>query len=94
MAELKDTISLMQSDDFKKRFVAEYYQTKIRYEKLKQLNTKRKAGVLTFEPKCSDDILRQQQSIMGQLLEILEVRAYIEDITLPNVELTNPDELF
>ena len=84
MMELKDTVALMQSDDFKDRFIAEYIQTKIRYEKLKAMNTKRLAGVLDFEPKCSIDILRKQQSIMGQLLEILEVRAYIEEIPLPS----------
>ena len=32
--ELKDTVALMESADFKDRFKAEYYQTKIRYEKL------------------------------------------------------------
>ena len=32
--ELKDTIDLMTSDDYKDRFKAEYYQTKIRYNKL------------------------------------------------------------
>ena len=28
--ELKDTVALMESDDYKDRFKAEYYQTKIR----------------------------------------------------------------
>lgn len=84
MMELKDTVALMLSDDYKDRFFAEYIQTKIRYEKLKAMNTKRLAGVLDFEPKCSIDILRKQQSIMGQLLEMLEVRAYIEEIPLPS----------
>ena len=30
--ELKDTVVLMESDNYKDRFKAEYYQTKIRYE--------------------------------------------------------------
>ena len=34
MMELKDTIQMMQSADYKERFKAEYYQTVIRYEKL------------------------------------------------------------
>ena len=38
--ELKDTIKLMESENYKERFKAEYYQTKIRYEKLKKLNNK------------------------------------------------------
>lgn len=32
--ELKDTIPQMTSEDYKERFKAEYYQTKIRYWKL------------------------------------------------------------
>lgn len=36
MMELKDTIKLMTSEDYKERFAAEYLQTKIRYEKTAQ----------------------------------------------------------
>lgn len=35
--ELKDTIELMNSTDYKERFRAEYYQTKIRYDKLDKM---------------------------------------------------------
>lgn len=35
--ELKDTIEMMQSADYKERFKAEYYQTKIRYDKLHKM---------------------------------------------------------
>lgn len=38
--ELNNTVELMNSSDYKDRFKAEYYQTKIRYEKLKKFNTK------------------------------------------------------
>ena len=38
--ELKDTIALMTSSDYKQRFIAEYWQTKIRYEKLKDFCNK------------------------------------------------------
>ena len=34
MNELKDTIELMNSSDYKDRFKAEYYQLKIRYTEL------------------------------------------------------------
>lgn len=47
--ELKDTVSLMNSADYKERFKAEYYQTKIRYEKLKAFNTKIEAAKATME---------------------------------------------
>lgn len=91
--ELKDTIKNMTSEDYKERFIAEYQQTKIRYEKLKAFNTIIEAARRTsYEvdckkiamPKhdCPDDILREQQSIMGQYLHILEVRAVIEGIEL------------
>ena len=36
--ELKDTVDLMISDDYKERFRAEYYQTKDRYNKLSETN--------------------------------------------------------
>ena len=38
--ELKDTVKGMMSDDYKERMATEYHQTKIRYEKLKKLNTR------------------------------------------------------
>ena len=41
--ELKDTIDLMQSDDYKERFKAEYYQAKIRYDKLDAMKVKYEA---------------------------------------------------
>lgn len=84
--ELKDTIELMNSTDYKERFKAEYYQLKIRYEKLKDFNTRIKAARLMGNepPKhdCPDDLLREQQSLMGNYLHILEVRAKIEGIAL------------
>lgn len=87
MKELRDTIQGMTSDDYKQRFIAEYEQTKIRYEKLKELNTKIEAhrrNVYTFEPKHDSpaDVLREQQASMGQYLHILELRAVLENIEL------------
>ena len=90
--EFKDTIEMMMSEDYKERFKAEYYQTKIRYERLKKFNTKIEAArtyndplkVVLKEPKhdCPYDMLRNQQAIMGEYLHILEVRAAIEGIDL------------
>ena len=37
ITSLADTYRLMQSDDYKERFLAEYYQTKIRYNKLHRM---------------------------------------------------------
>ena len=48
--ELKDTISLMLSDDFKVRGVAEYLQIKIRTEQNKTFIKNWKRGELKFTP--------------------------------------------
>ena len=45
-AELKDTVSLMCSDDYKERFKAEYAQVAVRYEKLKAMLDKWDIGCL------------------------------------------------
>jgi hypothetical protein len=88
---LSDTVKPMCSDDYKARFTAEYYQTKIRYEKLKAFNTKIEAArsvscstKVVEMPKhdCPDELLREQQRVMGNYLHILEVRAAIEGIEL------------
>lgn len=91
--ELKHTVELMNSEGYQDRFVAEYLQTKIRYEKLKAFNNKLEAAERTqYTDKkvempvhdCPLDLLREQQSIMGQYLHLLEVRAVIEGIDLDN----------
>jgi hypothetical protein len=80
--ELKDTIEMMQSEDFKERFKAEYWQLKIRYEKLRKTCIKLEAGTLNFEPKCPEHVLRDQAEIMGNYLNVLELRAEYEGIDL------------
>lgn len=80
--ELKDTIEMMNSPDYKERFKAEYWQTKIRYEKLHKMTVKYEAGTLNFTPSCSLELLLHQKSMMGQYLHDLEVRAEIEGIEL------------
>ena len=80
--QLKDTIALMQSDDHKERFIAEYWQTKIRYEKLHAMTIKYEAGTLDFTPSCSLELLNEQKRCMGGYLHALEVRAEVEGIEL------------
>lgn len=80
--ELKDTIELMTSSDYKDRFKAEYYQTKIRYDKLHKMVIKYEADTLEFEPQTPICILRNQKRAMGEYLHDLEVRAEIEGISL------------
>ena len=82
MKELKDTIELMNSEDYKERFKAEYWQTKIRYDKLHKLIIKMEAGTCDFTPSCSLEIHKEQAKYMGMYLYILEVRAEYEGIDL------------
>lgn len=80
--ELKDTIEMMNSNDFKERFKAEYNQVKIRYEKLDEMTVKYEAGTLPFTPNCSLDILKEQKKHMGNYIRCLKIRAEIENIEL------------
>ena len=83
---LGDTAHLMKSSDYKERFIAEYLQTKIRYEKLKSFCNEIEAAQLMFKPEPDHDcplcILKEQQKVMGEYLHLLEVRAVIENINL------------
>lgn len=80
--ELKDTIDLMNSADYRERFKAEYYQTRIRYDKLHKMIVKKEAEILDFTPSVSLEILKEQAKYMGMYLHVLEVRAEIEKIEL------------
>ena len=79
---LADTIALMQSNDYKERFKAEYYQLKIRYDKLRAMVEAMDAGTLDFEPTCSRDIYVTQLSYMQRYMMTLECRAEEEKIIL------------
>lgn len=80
--ELKDTVDLMNSEDYKDRFKAEYYQTKIRYDALHKMLTKMDAGTLDFTPSTPRLTLIAQQRHMNEYLNDLEVRAEIEGIDI------------
>ena len=84
--DLKDTCESMLSDDYKVRFYAEFWQTYIRYEKLKNFCDKIEAAERTGKvcPKHDVplDILREQQKHMGMYLHSLQLRAIIEDVDL------------
>lgn len=49
---LQETAELMASNNYKERFFAEYWQTKIRYEKLKKFNARIEAANRTAEQQC------------------------------------------
>lgn len=79
--ELKDTVDLMLSEDYKDRVKAEYYQLKIRCEKLEAMLKKYNEDTLEFTLNCPVELLRQQLDYMMNYKAILEQRASYEGIT-------------
>lgn len=75
--EFEDTIPLMLSGDYKERFIAEYRQTKIRYERLKNFNNRIEAAQL----KRANG---QQSNWAGMLGQIMNVQSVTEkDVNEP-----------
>lgn len=68
--------------DYKDRMKVEYTQLKDKYDKLHKMLVKYDAGKLGFTPTCPIELLREQASVMGRYLYILEVRAVIEEVEL------------
>jgi len=83
--ELKDTVELMTSADWKDRFIAEYLQTKIRYEKLHKLIVRREVGMHDFNTPIPLFSWVDQAEYMGKYLYELEKQAVLHGIELPSV---------
>ena len=64
------------------RRIDEYRELKKKYDKLHTMLVRYDAGKLDFQLSCPIDLLREQASVMGRYLYILETRAVIEDICL------------
>ena len=79
---LKDTIDLMQSEDYKEHFKAEYYQVKIRLEKLEAMLDKWNKGELDFTPSCPRMIYDGQVQAMSDYCSALIARAAMEHIII------------
>ena len=75
---LSDTIEWMQSDDYKVRFKAEYWQLVIRMERLRRAIAER-FFMDDYIPE-----LKPQFDIMRKYKHILEQRAIAESIDLDN----------
>jgi hypothetical protein len=80
--ELKDTIEMMNSADYKERFKAEYYQLKIRYDKLNDMVEKWDKGELNFQPTCPRSVYSIQLINMYNYLNVLRERAQLEGVEL------------
>ena len=79
---LKETVSMMESADYKERFKAEYLQLEIRVNGLRNMLKKYKDGTLSFKPSCSYDLLNGQLKAMELYATYLDERAEIEEIDL------------
>lgn len=85
--ELKDTIDLMNSKDCKERFLAEYLQVKIRYNKLLSMLKKWDNGELDFKPICPRSLFNKQITGMNTYLDVLEERAKVGKIDLEQYKI-------
>ena len=72
----------MCSADYKERFKAEYWQNKIRYDKLKAMCDKWDKGELNFTPTCPRAIYDVQLKAMATYLNVLEQIAELEKVNL------------
>ena len=91
---LADTIPYMNSSDYKDRFIGEYWQTKIRYDKLHDMTVRYEAGKFNFTPTCPLDLLKEQKKYMGMYLNKLEIRAVLEEIDLDKPLKDNSNSAF
>ena len=80
--KLEDSIALMQSEDYRDRFKAEYYQVFIRFVKLKAMLEKWDKDELDFEPTCPYSTYEMQIKAMRDYISVLEARAVMGNIDL------------
>lgn len=80
--ELRGTVEMMNSADYKERFKAEYYQVVVRYQKLKAMLLKWDNGELNFHPTCPRSTYNMQIKAMTDYIAVLEARAVMEGIEL------------
>jgi hypothetical protein len=79
---LKKSVDLMLSKDYKDRFKAEYMQLYDRFNGLcRMLHTWDTTG-LTFTPDSPRELYTYQVEVMKKYLDILVIRAKIENIKL------------
>ena len=80
--ELRDTVEMMNSADYRERFKAEYYQVVVRYQKLKAMLLKWDNGELNFHPTCPRSTYNMQIKAMTDYIAVLEARAVMEKVDL------------
>lgn len=71
---LKDTVELMLSEDYKERFEGEVLQLCIRINRLRDILIYLDNGTAPFNPNCGVDLLKSQLKAMEELLQIYSIR--------------------
>ncbi|MCI8795292.1 MAG: hypothetical protein HFG89_00330 [Dorea sp.] len=79
---LRDTVEMMNSENYKERFKAEYWQNVIRYRKLKNMLERWDKNSLDFKPTCPRSTYNMQIKAMTDYIAVLEARAVMEGIEL------------
>ena len=82
ITNITETIPMMESEDYKERFRAEYWQVFIRYQKLDFMLEQWDSGAIESLPVCPKPMFERQLSIMWDYIEILRERAEQEGIEL------------
>ena len=83
-----DDNTIMEINKRKREFIDDYIKLKNKYEEVKDQCNRVEVYILKNNNHSINDsdplynIMRQQQKAMGELLHILELRAYIENIPL------------
>lgn len=82
---LGNTVEMMNSNDYKERFKAEYAQLVIRYKGLTNMLRKWDVGTLEFKPTCPRSTYNMQTKAMEDYIAVLEARAVMEEVNLEDV---------
>lgn len=84
---LSDTVQMMNSTDWKERLKAEYWQLKIRYDKLLDI------GIWNNSTQCPLTLMQRQAMYMQSYLEVLEKRAEVEGVDLQDISVLSTESL-
>ena len=82
MTDLKETIELMTSADHRDRFLAEYWQTKIRIGKLDAMLEKYDRGELDTNSALREKMLASEVKLREAYSELEKLRAQMEVVRL------------
>lgn len=86
MMKLANTVEMMNSRDYKERFIAEFQQLVIQYRGLASMLNKWDKGELSFSPTCPRSTYNMQIKAMTDYIAVLEARAVMEGINLTDAK--------